>query len=559
MEELIGLRTKNTKGLTIAFTLMLLIAFSQCYKTTHDLHWASDPDFDRDISFVQGTLDGQFGKDPSYTGEYLWYTPLLFSIETSLVRLTGLPAHDVVTKAGTYLNLLAPIAFFLMLGLLFGYEIALAGSLSFLFLAAGNILGWGAATYSPWLYPVCFAQFLFYFSIIVCYKAFAEQKFSWFMLLGALAGITFLAHAAPAILLLLIMIALQAGNILQALKRKEYPLIRTYLLQGLAAFIPFLLTSLPLTWYVIGKYHLHIINRYPSEYSEGIFIVRNFPDMIRANATIATLVALIGFIWFLRKMPQGVLKKIILCWLVIAVALYVYATGVAVLDDRYNIHLPDAVPSSHYFFYCKAVQSVFFAFGFIWLLQQLLILLRRIRPLQFTGPLLIIAVLACTLIAFPSYRNRLDFRKLRTEALAKEAQKDKLDIYNYILNHIPADKVILCDNDPSLFPVMPTARKMVCNAFTFSNPYVDFGKRESDRHTMLSFISSGQPLTAAQLFKDYQVDYVLLPNAGPENRKISSPLLGEGVFNNGSYTLFTLKDNLAAAPSANGSNVVTRR
>src|SRR5258707_814742 len=67
----------------LAFTLMLLLAFVQGFRTTHDLHWAADADFDRDISYVQGTLDGHFGMDPSYAGEYLWYNPLLFSVETA--------------------------------------------------------------------------------------------------------------------------------------------------------------------------------------------------------------------------------------------------------------------------------------------------------------------------------------------------------------------------------------------------------------------------------------------------------------------------------------------
>jgi len=56
---------KNRAAFITAMSIMLLIAFVQCYKTTHDLHWAADPDFDRDIGFVQGTLDGHFGKIPT--------------------------------------------------------------------------------------------------------------------------------------------------------------------------------------------------------------------------------------------------------------------------------------------------------------------------------------------------------------------------------------------------------------------------------------------------------------------------------------------------------------
>src|ERR1700742_1759109 len=173
MDRSFRLQTKPRPAIILAFLVMLVLAFVQCFRTTHDLHWAADADFDRDISYVQGTLDGHYGMDPSYTGEYLWYNPLLFSVETALVKVTGLPVNVIVTQAGTWLNILGPIAFFIMAALLLGWEIALAATLSFLFLAAGNIFGYSAATYSPWLYPVCFAQWMFYLDILFCYKAFS--------------------------------------------------------------------------------------------------------------------------------------------------------------------------------------------------------------------------------------------------------------------------------------------------------------------------------------------------------------------------------------------------
>ncbi|HXB42834.1 MAG TPA: hypothetical protein VNV85_02205, partial [Puia sp.] len=205
---------KESKGLyLIAFLIMLSLACFQCYKTTCDLHWAADPDFDRDIAFVRTSLDGQFGKDPNYKGEYLWYNPLVFSVETLIVKLTSLPPNIVAVRSGAYLNLLGPVAFFGMVLSLFGLEMALASSISFLFFATGNMLGWGAATYSPWLYPVCFTQFIFYINIILCYKAFSTQKYIWFIFLGASVGICFLGHTAPALITILIMASMQSQRI----------------------------------------------------------------------------------------------------------------------------------------------------------------------------------------------------------------------------------------------------------------------------------------------------------------------------------------------------------
>jgi len=91
------------------------------------------------MSYVQGALDGKFGKDPNYAGAYLWYNPMLSSIETLIVKITGLPVNIVLARAGVYLNLLGPLAFVLMLTVLFDLRMALACLLSYLFLASGNI------------------------------------------------------------------------------------------------------------------------------------------------------------------------------------------------------------------------------------------------------------------------------------------------------------------------------------------------------------------------------------------------------------------------------------
>jgi hypothetical protein len=528
-------------GIIVTFILMLSLAFIQCFRTTQDLHWAADPDFDRDISYVQGTLDGRYGMDPSYAGEYLWYNPLLFSIETLFVKATGMPVHDVVTRAGAWLNMLGPIAFFIMAAWLLGIEVAIASTLSYLFLASGNILGWGAATFSPWLYPVCFAQWMFYIDVLLCYKAFSTGKFSWFAGLGAFTGILFLGHTAPAVLIVLIMVLLQAGNLFTALRGKDASRTRQYLLQGALALLAFLITSLPLTWFVVGKYHLHSLNRDTFEYTEGIFILKNFPAMIKANLSVSLLVALIGFAWFRKNNRDILLRKILFAWLGLSVLLYCYSTLVAQLDWKYHIHLPGTVPSFHYFFYVKALQSLFFGFGFIYLFRLALNrLIPAITPAR-AGIALLAAILVCTLTYYPYYIRRDDFTVLRRQALDKQNEKDKVGAYDFIVRNIPADKVILCPAGPSsLFPVMATGRKMVSTAFTFSNPYVDFIRREKDRNTMVDYLCTGQPTAAREIFPRYNVAYALIPNNMLNNITRSLTLPGNRVFSNDTYTLYSL-------------------
>jgi hypothetical protein len=533
--------------LVAAFAIMLTMAFVQSYKTTQDLRWASEPDFDRDISFVQGTLDGHYGKDPSYRDAYMWYNPLLFSIETAIVKISGAAPNIVVTRAGAYLNLLAPIAFFFMVASLFGWEIALAAMLSYLFLVTGNFMGWGAATYSPWLFPVCFNQTFFYLNIFLCYKAFSTQRYSWFMLLGLGVGVCFLGESAPALLTILILASIQTSYIFKALKEKKYDRIKTFLLQGVLAGTFFILAAMPLLYYVVGKYKLHLINRATFEYTEGIFYISHIKEMVKENISISLLVAIVGFVWFYKNVQQKLIRQLVFNWLFISVFMYGYSTLVAWVDNRYGIHLPGTVPAFHYFFYFKALQSVFYGIGFVFLFSKALDgIVERVKVnslsvrqwLQGSTSLLVIAVLLCSLIYFPFYIQRPDFVDYRQQAIEKQSDADKMGVYEYILHHIPSDGVILCEKDPSLFPVMPTARKMVSTAFTFSNPYLDFQKREADRENMLLFLKTGEPAFAEKLFKEYDVNYVLLSKKEFGEYKLKPGLLGAVVFENSSYIIF---------------------
>lgn len=518
----------------IGFLVLLAIAVIQCVRITHDLLWAFDVDFDRDMSFVQGTLDGAYGKDPSYLNEWLWYNPLLFLLETAIVKLTGLPVNIVLARAGVWLNILGPICFFAMCLRLFNPKIALAASLSYLFLSSGKILLVLGATYTPWLYPSAFMLFAFYLDILLLYKAFSSGKYGWFAGLGLAVGITFLGHAAPAIILVGIMAVLQAGNILAAFRQKQSLLIRRYLLQGLLAFACFCLAVAPIFYYIFGKYHLHIINREPSEYTEGLFYINHLWGLFKANFSIAMVVSVVGLVSFYRSFPQGLVRKIVVSWLFISLGLYLYATLSAGLDHRYGLRLPAMVPSFHYFIYLKAIQSLFFGFGLIFLLNLLNPVAKYWLP----------AIVLIAIVNLPFYLKREDFVVGRQLSIAKQDDKDKQQVYSYILHNLSPDKVVLCEKDPSLFPVMATGRKMVSNAFTFSNPYVDFTQRENDRDTMIGYIVKGENEPLQKLLSAYKVDYILLSREALGSLKPGVTVPGKVVLQNRSYTLF-------ACPSMN--------
>jgi hypothetical protein len=535
---------------TAGIFIMLLMAFAQGYKTTHDLHWAYDIDFDRDMSFIQGTLDGHFGKDPSYLGEYLWYSPLLFSIETIIVKTTGLPPNIVVTRAGIYLNCLAPVTFVVMVLILFGLETAIASLLSFLFLASGNILGWGAATYSPWLYPVCFVQFLFYLNIIFLYKAISTQRYIWFIILGSFTGLSFLGHVAPAVIIFLMTIMIQVNNVFYAIRNGDQKIIKKYLFQSLIFFATFLAAASPILIVIYSRYRMHYINRAPFEYVGSIFTVKSFGELIKANINLTLLISLAGVYWFYKNYESRIIRNIISSWLLVCLFMYSYSTLVPLLHNRFNIFLPVTVPSFHYFFYLKALESVFFGMGLVWILKSTVHWLsKRItansveNPIDRVGHIVwVTLILVFSLVYYPVYSRRSDFIDLRELALRKEADKPRLEVYYYLKDHISPDKVILCELGESMFPVMASGRKMVSTTFTFSNPFVDFEQREKDRNSMLSYLITGQPGSDKQLFTKYHVSYILLSSSLAPRLMPGLGLKNELVFRNESFILLSVTE-----------------
>jgi len=81
---------------------------------------------------------------------------------------------------------------------------------------------------------------------------------------------------------------------------------------------------------------------------------------------------------------------------------------------------------------------------------------------------------------------------------------------------------------------------MVSIAYTFSNPYVDFDKREEDRNNMLLFLKTGEPVSSKQLFSKYSVDYALISKKELSEYKMPPPILHKAIFSNNSYTLFSI-------------------
>jgi len=453
----------------------------------------------------------------------------------------------VVARAGVFINILSPVAFFFMVVKLFDYKVALPALLCFFFLVNGNLPCWGGATYSPWLLSDTFSQFTFYITIFFCYKAFTEQKLFWFIIFGASLGLTFLGHSAPVFIIILIMISIQGQKVIRALIAKDYASAGTCFLQGAAAVLPFIIVASPFLYYVYGKYHFHFINHEILECAPGIFARRYTLQLLKSNVTFSLLISIIGMIWFYKKFNNQLLRKIVWNWFFICLVMYVYESAVPTVDHTLHITLPDTIPAFHYFFYLKALQSIFFGFGFIFLLTWITGRIKSLKKgnlkLNLSDNLVIICVLLYALLYSPMYVNRYDFVELRAQAIEKEKQTDKIGVYNFISKNIPLDHVLLCEHGLSLFPAMPTAIKMVSIETYFSNPYVSYDDRENDRDTMLVRLMSAKPATDPKLFTKYNVSDVLLADSDFVRYKQPAFATSKVIYKNSAYAILSFTEN----------------
>ena len=230
-------------------------------RTTSDLDWPFDPDHLRDIAHAQTIRDGAWLQDPFYRNEWVWYNPLLPAIIAGISSLTGLPVNVVAARAGAYLNIAAPLTFYLLVWRLTSPPTALASLVGFLFLVRAPT--WAAPTYSPWLFGSAFAQPFFYLTLAAYYAANVSGHLWRYSIAGILLGLTFLAHTAPAILAASMIATI---TIVRTWIEKRPPRELLSILSLIAG--PALLIGLPFLASIVGHYQLRVRNGLPLMWSD---------------------------------------------------------------------------------------------------------------------------------------------------------------------------------------------------------------------------------------------------------------------------------------------------
>jgi hypothetical protein len=419
------------------------------------------------------------------------------------------------------------LSFFALVAAFFNRDAALAATFSFVFLSGQQLPSFASATYSPWLFPGLFAQSLFFVSLILLRRACAGTSHLRYALAGLSCGITFLGHAAPGLLLLGIVAATAVWP------RRAEP--RTLWTHWLALALSAIAVSLPLLWTIGIHYGLAMRNPVPGGWRWPLLQWSQLDRLAALALSWASAAAFLGVVWTWRT-RKGSFEARVLCVWACACALFLLASGLG---------LPRALPSHHFVFYLKALESVFFGVGLAAICGFAAARLSgKLSSRSLGSALVTAAVVALVGLHYPSYRERPDFTVSRRKAERFQQRHNRLAAFEWIETSTRPDDVFLCEDDLSLYVVGPAGRKVVAADRHFTNPYLDWEYRNRRRNRMLECLAAGDEACFRMLASAHEVSFVLI-DAARIGGLATVPFL-EKVFERGRIRIYRVLSSAAS-------------
>jgi hypothetical protein len=488
---------------------MLALAVAAAVLSTAGLTVPPDPDLFRDAAQARAISDGAWSADQFFAGERVWYNPLVPGLVALIHKVTGAPVLLAYARSGVVLNLLGPVAFFVLVAALLNTGVAAAALFALLFLPPAGLPGFAAATYSPWLFAGVFSQALFYLGVLGLDRVRDSRELTPWLLCGVILGLTFLGHAAPA-LMLGTMVVVMAERLIVVDGRPGAA--RTALGAALCLATAFVI-SMPLTSSVLFHYKLTVLNAAPAAYEYGATDVANWRELLGRFAGGTSIAALAGLALLLADPDARARTKVIWIWMLV---------NAAVLALHYALPLwtrlggSDALPlpAFHFFLYVEALRALFFGYA-VWRAAEW-IAVRAVRfsprsfPLRFDRVVLAVALVAGTVVMWPALRTRRDFAEMPAHA-ASFTNADWTLARDWIETKSAPGTVFAAPDALGLYVIGPAGGRVVSVATAWANPYVPVQHRAEDQKLLMEALARGDEPAFCTLAHRYQVRYVVLP------------------------------------------------
>jgi hypothetical protein len=519
----------------VAVLAICAVALVHGVWTTQGLSWPFDEDLYRDIAQARTMADGAWLADPFYRGESLWYNPLAPALIAVTAKLADIPANEASVRLGPWLGLAAPLSFAALAAAAIGRPGAVAALLLFVFVTPGRLPALLCATYSPWPFSAQVAQAPFYLGLRALVAAYSRPGFGRFVLVGALLGLAFLGHTAPA----LVLGAIAATLVLAA----EGTMMRRAAWLG-AILATAMLVASPFLWSILGRYHLRVVNPAP-----GIFVwtgtgIESLGGILRGALARPALLGLVltGFFALLRREVGGTRARaapvVMGSWALWGVCLLAYALAQPALQAR-GSKVPPLVPAFHFWMLLGALASLLAGGGLTWLGERAASLVTSAPQRRTTAAATAtVAIgLGLALLSYPSWRMRDDFVEARRLAEFHGGWLDRMAMHRWVRAHTLADDVFLAEYDPGLRVVATAGRKLVAVEGDFSNPFVPWRHRAEAAARMLAALHPGGHEVFHPLAVEYRVGYVLVQRESSAKPFPEAPFLIR-LFQKGDFAVY---------------------
>lgn len=495
-----GDRTLERATYWVTAALLIGTALVLSWPATRGLSWPIEIDLYRDMGAAQALLDGDWAGDPAYLGERRWYPPLVPMLCAAASAMFDLPLRAVFTHGGLWLNLLGPVAFFLLARAWFGPRAACFALLGFLFLRGSAVPSTQVASYSPWLWPFNFTQGLTYLTLGALAQAERQRSVLVELASGVLLGLTFLSHPAPALVIAVAWLAHLGWRLFDERQ------IRPVIVSLLSVATPALLLALYLLWPIASEYGFRTLNPSPARH----IAVGNgqFAKLLLGSINGVGLLVCLAALCFPRRLPvPSPARRLALTATGSAALLLIYAIGAQSLYAR-GIALPALVPAFHFNLVLSALLTTWFGVGVDKVLELLAPRMRAFSPGRLAA-FSIAIILTVAAARAPSYRARHELQHQRGESQRLAARRDLTALYQFALG-VPADSVFATDVELSTFSVAGAGRKAMCVNDNHSNPYVDWDERRKAQDELMAAIERGDSATARRFSDAYGLRFIVL-------------------------------------------------
>lgn len=545
----------------LAAGLPILLACGYLYveasRAASNVNWTGNFDSLRDIGMAHAILNGRYPEDPAYSGETLWYNPLIAASVAFGAWMTGTDPVDADIRLGPVLNLLVPAAFFALAAYWFGPWAALAGTAYLLFGRPPAKPVWMAATYSPTLLAGNFTLSLFFLTLLAYTRFLRAGGMRRGMLTGVLWGLTFMGHTAPAVVLGFVLTIAELVR-WRGLVRQGMPW------KGIGEYAGMLFTafasSLPYTYSIIWNYHFHIVNDWPTRYTDPYIELKRLPAFLLECATPSTFLAALGLLILIRGLRRRAENRMAALWWAAGIGLLAYSYAAQIINENWHIRIGQIVPGHHAMLFISAAKALLIGYGTVAGANVILAAIhdalskkeagRRRRVILPTGR--IVAAFAAFAVLAAGYREGAEYGVMKyTEGFHAE-HDDTRAMYDWIVANTHPEDAFLCEWDVAARLINATGRKLAANMIWYSNPYVDFQQRIADKNAMFDALKNRDEKTFRQLAGQRNVRFVLLQKrenlSDPNGHEIASETcdaLGlsflERVFVAGRYSVYRVR------------------